>query len=58
MQSSARRLISQHAAPRSASLAVVQDYTRFLDIWKDADADLAPLVEARREYARLAAPRQ
>jgi eukaryotic-like serine/threonine-protein kinase len=28
-------------------------YERFLDLWKDADADIPVLVEARKEYAAL-----
>ena len=33
-------------------------YEKLFAIWKDADPDLRPLVEARREYAKLpAAPR-
>ena len=32
-------------------------YEDFLALWKDADTDLAPLIEARREYAALTAAR-
>jgi len=28
-------------------------YERFFDLWKDADANLPVLLEARREYAKL-----
>jgi hypothetical protein len=28
-------------------------YEDFFTVWKDADTDLPPLVEAKREYARL-----
>jgi len=28
-------------------------YEAFFDVWRDADADLRPLREAHREYARL-----
>jgi hypothetical protein len=28
-------------------------YDSFFRLWKDADPTLAPLVDARREYARL-----
>ena len=30
-----------------------QAYEQFFALWKDADADLAPLKKARAEYARL-----
>jgi len=29
-------------------------YERFFDLWKDADANLPVLQEARREYTKLA----
>jgi hypothetical protein len=28
-------------------------YQEFLSLWKDADPDLAPLIQARKEYAAL-----
>jgi hypothetical protein len=30
-----------------------KSYQDFLALWKDADADLPILIEAKREYARL-----
>jgi hypothetical protein len=30
-----------------------RSYQEFFALWKDADADLLPLAEARREFARL-----
>jgi len=35
--------------------AAIQSYQKLLDIWKNADADLIPLQEARRELAALTA---
>jgi hypothetical protein len=28
-------------------------YQNFLTLWKDADPDLVPLIQARKEYAAL-----
>ena len=33
--------------------AALHYYEEFLTLWKDADADLQPLNEAKAEYARL-----
>ena len=30
-----------------------QSYETFLQLWKDADADLPVLIEAKQEYAKL-----
>jgi hypothetical protein len=43
---------------RSAALAQDIDgakkaYEQFFAIWKDADPELVPLIEARAEYAKL-----
>jgi len=43
---------------RSAALARDIDgakhaYQQFFAIWKDADSELPPLIEARAEYAKL-----
>jgi outer membrane protein assembly factor BamD (BamD/ComL family) len=43
---------------RAATMARQYDkarksYETFFELWKQADADLAPLTEARQEYARL-----
>jgi tetratricopeptide (TPR) repeat protein len=35
--------------------AATKSYTELLDAWKNADADFAPAVEARKEFAALAA---
>jgi Tfp pilus assembly protein PilF len=35
-----------HAASR-------REYEALFQIWKDADADLPPLVQARKEYAKI-----
>ena len=32
-----------------------QSYENFFAIWKDADADLPVLIQAKREYAKLPA---
>ena len=38
----------------SGDLAEARDaYKKFLTLWKDADPDLAPLIQARKEYAAL-----
>ncbi len=45
------------AAAMAGNVALArQEYTSLIDAWKDADADLTPLIEARQELARL--PRQ
>ena len=44
----ARVLMKDSTAARAA-------YEKFLDLWKDADADLPILQQAKTEYARLAA---
>ena len=42
------------AAAQSGDAALARrHYETFFDLWKDADADLQPLVDARREYAAL-----
>jgi eukaryotic-like serine/threonine-protein kinase len=46
----AYRLEGKHAESRAA-------YERFFEIWKDADANLPVLLEARREYAQEAEDR-
>jgi hypothetical protein len=45
-------------AARAATIARQYDkarksYEAFFELWKQADADLVPLREARQEYARL-----
>jgi eukaryotic-like serine/threonine-protein kinase len=42
------------AAVRANDLSLArQEYGAFLDLWKNADSDAAPLIDARREYARI-----
>jgi tetratricopeptide (TPR) repeat protein len=41
------------AAGSNDVAAAIRHYEMLLAVWKDADADLEPLQEARREYARL-----
>jgi eukaryotic-like serine/threonine-protein kinase len=44
------------AAARAGETAVArQEYEAFFTLWKNADADLRPLVDARRELTRLKA---
>jgi hypothetical protein len=47
-------LLLARAAVRAEDLSLArQEYAVFLDLWKNADGDLAPLIDARQEYARL-----
>jgi hypothetical protein len=36
------------------TLKVKKSYQDFLSLWKEADADIPVLIQARREYAKLA----
>jgi tetratricopeptide (TPR) repeat protein len=42
-----------HAAAGNAAMATAA-YEKLFDLWKGAEKDLEPLIEARREAARLA----
>ena len=51
------RLQLARALAKSGDVAAAAaEYDRFLALWKDADPDAAPLIEARRERAALPAP--
>jgi len=45
---------------KGRSEEAIEQYERFLEIWKDADADLPGLIDAKERLARLqeAVPRQ
>ena len=38
---------------RSKLVKARKSYQNFLALWKDADADLPVLIEAKKEYERL-----
>jgi len=43
----------QGAEADAARARAVAAYKDFLALWKDADPDLRPLLEAKSEYAKL-----
>jgi len=45
--------LARAAARAGDEMLARQEYDAFLTHWKNADVDLGPLVEARRELARL-----
>jgi eukaryotic-like serine/threonine-protein kinase len=48
------RLWLARAAVRADDLSLArQEYEVFFSLWKNADSDLPPLIEARDEYARV-----
>ena len=47
--------LGRAAALNGDTAAARTAYDRFFMFWNDADPDLAPLKEARAEYARIAA---
>jgi hypothetical protein len=45
--------LARAAALRGDTAGTSRAYQTFFTLWKDADADLPVVVEARKEYARL-----
>jgi len=38
---------------KGSSIKAIEQYEKFLDIWKDADEDLPELMDAQKRLARL-----
>jgi len=45
--------LARAAAMSGDTAEAKKAYQDFLALWKDADPDLAPLIQARKEYAAL-----
>jgi hypothetical protein len=45
--------LARAAARAGDRTLAAREYSAFLALWKDADRDLRPVIDARREYARL-----